>query len=71
MPAAATYQKTVHVMPILAGDKNPIKIAKNTKIQYVRMLISINLTLVDMICQLSNWNLEHRSATIITITIKR
>ncbi|EHO52794.1 hypothetical protein HMPREF9104_00830 [Lentilactobacillus kisonensis F0435] len=58
-------------MPIFAGDKKPVKNVKITKRQYVKILIMVNLDLVAIVCQLSNWNLDDRSATIIPITIQK
>lgn len=47
------YQKTVQVIPILAGDRILVNKAKIIKAQYVKMLIMVSLDFVDMVDQLS------------------
>lgn len=47
------YQKTVQVIPILAGDRILVNKAKIIKAQYVKMLIMVSLDFVVIIDQLS------------------
>ncbi|GEP23519.1 hypothetical protein LDI01_11120 [Lentilactobacillus diolivorans] len=53
MQAAAIYQKTDQVIPILWGDKNPSVIAKIAKTQYVKIAVIVSFTFVDIENQLS------------------
>ena len=55
----------VQVMPILAGERNPNDKAKIIKAQYVKMLIIVSFVFVDMIDQLSKWNLWYHLDIII------
>lgn len=64
------YQKIVQVIPIFAGERKLKDKAKIINAQYVKMLIIVSLDFVDIVDQLSKWNLWYYLDIIIDMLEK-